>query len=94
MTGWLAAADPELTAGRLPFLLEADRRSGAAGVPAPPNFHAVVVLGYLGDLAVDVCDVLFFRKAANAPQLQRHAHSLQARGTNKVALDDMFHQLK
>ena len=63
MTGWLPAADPELAAGRLPFLLEADRRSGAAGVPEPPpNFHAVIVLEYLGDLAVDVCGVLFFRK--------------------------------
>ena len=36
LTGWLAAADTELAAGRLPFLLEADRRSGAAGVPEPP----------------------------------------------------------
>ena len=79
----------------MPFLLEADRRGGAAGVPEPPPiFHAVIVLEYLGDLAVDVCGVLFFLNAANAPQLQRHAHSFQARSTNKVALDDMFLQLE
>ena len=60
----------------------------------PPNFHAVSVLKYLSDLAVDVCGVLFFRNAANAPQLQRHVHSLQARGTNKVALDGIFLQLQ
>ena len=61
---------------------------------SPLNFQAVIVLEYLWDLAVDVCGVLFFRNAANAPQLQRHAHSLQARGTNKVALDGMFLQLQ
>ena len=60
----------------------------------PPNVHAVIVLEYLDDFAVDVCGVLFFRNAANAPLLQRHAHSLQARGTNKVALDEMFLQLQ
>ena len=61
---------------------------------APPKFHTVIVHEYLGDLAVDVCGVLLFRNAANAPQLQRHARPLKARGTNKVALVDMFLQLQ
>ena len=30
----------------------------------------------------------------NAPQLQRHAHSFRFKGTNKVALDDMFLRLQ
>ena len=35
LTGCLPAADPESAVGRFPFLLETDRRSGAAGVPEP-----------------------------------------------------------
>ena len=45
---------------------------------------------YQDDLAVDVCDVFFFRQSTHAPHPQYHAKSLQSKDNNTaVVVDDM-----
>ena len=69
---------------------------GAAGVAELPTTSTQsLLLSSSATLpSTSVCGVLFFRNTTNAPRLQRHAHSFQARGTSKVALDDIFLELQ